>query len=349
MTENTTPFKLGYSMPAEWVCHDATWISWPKNPMSFPEDILPEVEKTYVAMVSALAEGEKVNILVDDATTEERVRSILPNVKNSDSILIHQIKTADVWFRDYGPIFVTHSGPNGAGTAFTHWEFNAWGNKYDDLKADTEIPSRLPIKGMPEFKAPMVLEGGSIDVNGRGALITTEQCLLNKNRNPDLTREQIELNLREYLGATKVIWLKGGIEGDDTDGHIDDVARFVSPDTVACAVDEDKVDGNYGILQENYRTLMGASDQDGKRLKVVPLPMPGPVIIHGQRLPASYANFYISNAAVLVPTFQDENDSKALDIIRGMFPGRKVVGINCRELVYGFGTIHCATQQQPGI
>lgn len=344
---DNTPFQLGYRMPAEWEEHEATWISWPKDPDSFPDEILPEVEKTYLKIIEALHKNETVNILVDDEYYEKKVKSLLESNKiGTKNIVLHRILTADVWFRDYGPIFISKMA-NKKDIAFTHWEFNAWGNKYEDLKHDTHIPEKMPISKFKKFKAPIVLEGGSIDVNGLGTCLTTEQCLLNKNRNPHLSREQIEQHLKNYLGATKIIWLKEGIAGDDTDGHVDDLARFVSSDTVVCAVEEDKKDANYKALKANLELLKKAKDQDGNALKVIQLPMPKAVVYKGQRLPASYTNFYIANNTILIPIFNDENDTKALEIIQKLFPDRKAIGINCRELVYGFGAIHCITQQQP--
>ncbi|MDE1860417.1 MAG: agmatine deiminase family protein [Candidatus Micrarchaeota archaeon] len=342
MTE--TPFSLGYKMPAEWEEHDATWLSWPKDPESFPEEILPRVEDSYIRMIDALHRNERVCLLVDDEKSERRVAQLLKsNGIDSTNIAMHRIPTSDVWFRDYGPIFVTKKG----GVAFTRWRFNAWGGKYEELKRDAQIPDKIPLGGIRGFNVQMVLEGGSIDMNGLGTCLTTEQCLLNSNRNPSMGKSQIEKNLADYLGATNIIWLKSGIEGDDTDGHVDDLARFVNRDTVVCAVESNHRDDNYNALKDNYAILEQAKDQDGKKLKVVQIPMPGKVLYNGQRLPASYANFYIANKTVLVPIFDDPNDQKALGILGKLFPERKVVGINCRDLVYGFGSIHCVTQQQP--
>ena len=335
-------------MPAEWELHEGTWISWPKNPDSFPEELLPAVENAYVEMIRALSPNEKVNLLVDDSAEEERILKILgPSGINGPNVVIHKIRSSDVWFRDYGPIFITRKKGTGKEVAYTHWIFNAWGNKYDDLKADTSILNQMPMKGLQGFEVPMVLEGGSIDTNGKGTFLTTEQCLLNKNRNPSLTRGEIERYLIDYLGASKIIWLKDGIEGDDTDGHVDDLARFVNPNTVLCAFEDNANDPNNAALMENFNLLKDATDQDGNKLNVVKLPMPGPVAYNEIRLPASYSNFYIANNTVLVPIFGDKNDSKALSIISGFFSDRKVIGINCRALVYGFGAIHCVTQQQP--
>jgi agmatine deiminase len=305
--------------------------------------VIGRVEQVYVKMIHALAEGERVDLLVDDLVMERRARRLVGEVSKKENVRFHHIKTADVWTRDYGPIFVRGD----RSLAAVKWRFNAWGNKYDELKADDEAGMRMARStGLPVFKPAMVLEGGSIDVNGRGTSLTTEQCLLNKNRNPRLGRAEIEVYLREYLGAMKVIWLKRGIAGDDTDGHVDDVARFVDHKTVVCMVEDDVKDENHDPLGQNLELLSGARNEGGERLRVVPMRMPGR-LERGGRLPASYANFYIANSAVLVPIFEHGNDNEALRKLREVFPGRNVVGIDCRALVYGFGGIHCVTQQHP--
>ncbi len=341
----SVPFELGYRMPAEWSEHEGTWLSWPKNPDSFPKEILPKAEDTYMRMIDALHKNEDVHLLVDDLSSENRVKALLEsNGIGKKRVFFHRIVTADVWFRDYGPIFIKKS--NGE-VAYTRWLFNAWGGKYGDLERDVHVPDDMLLDGIKRFDAGMVLEGGSIDANGLGTCITTEQCLLNKNRNPGLDKMQIEKRLCDYLGATNVIWLKEGISGDDTDGHVDDIARFVNEDTVVCAVEENRSDDNYAPLQKNLGSMESASDQDGNPINVVELPMPLPIVYNGIRLPASYTNFYIANKAVLVPIFWDRSDKKAMDTLSGLFPGREVIGINCRELVYGLGALHCVTQQQP--
>jgi agmatine deiminase len=344
-TTRQTPFLLGYRMPAEWERHEATWLSWPKDPLTFPPDVIGRVEQIYVEMVHALAEGERVELLVDDLAMEGRVRRLLgEEVAGKKGVRFHRVKTADVWTRDYAPIFVRGE----KGVAAVKWRFNAWGNKYDELKADDEAGMRIAeCAGLPLFEPGIVLEGGSIDVNGRGTCLTTKQCLLNRNRNPHLNRAEIETYLRDYLGTTNVVWLNRGIAGDDTDGHIDDIARFVDDTTVICMVEEDPKDENHDPLEQNLELLRVARNERGETLSVVPMRMPGSLERDG-RLPASYANFYIGNSAVLVPVFaHDENDIEALRKLRELFPGRKVVGIDCRALVYGFGGIHCVTQQQP--
>ncbi len=339
-----TPLELGYRMPAEWEKHDAIWLSWPHDPVTFP-DRVKKVEGIYAQIISAIHESERVNLFVKDREMKERVELLLSE-KGADpeKITFHVHKYADVWFRDYGPIFLT----NKKNLAMAHWIFNAWGGKYEELAKDTKIPEIINQKmELPYFKPGIVLEGGSIDVNGKGTLLTTEQCLLNKNRNPALGKKEIETYLKSYLGVSHIIWLKEGIVGDDTDGHIDDIARFVGPATVLCAYEDDETDENHGILKENYELLLKSKDQDGNKLKIIKLPMPGFVGDGKGRLPASYANFYIGNKTVLVPVFGHKNDNKALDIIQSAFPNRKIVGINCSDLVYGLGTIHCISQQQP--
>jgi agmatine deiminase len=340
-----TPFGLGFSMPAEWAKHEATWLSWPKNPLTFPPKIVSRIELAYVEMVEALAQAERVDLLVDDQKAEDHARSML----SSRNVSFHQIKSADVWMRDYGPIFVKRRDGRKATVAATKWEFNAWGRKYDDLLSDDATGLEVARStGLRVFEAEVVLEGGSIDVNGRGTLLTTEQCLLNKNRNPHLGKAQIEHLLHEYLGATNVLWLKKGIAGDDTDGHVDDIARFVDENTVVCVTEEDSGDVNHAVLKQNQAILSGFKDDQGRRLQVVPIAMPREVDGDDGRLPASYANFYVGNSAVLVPAFGDaRRDGAALETLSEFFQGRKVVSVDCRDLVYGFGGLHCVTQQQP--
>ena len=341
-----TPASLGYRMPAEWEPHAATWLSWPHDPITFPERV-DAAEETYRQMIRALSKHERVNLLVKDEQTHHTVQEWLADeaIRN---VVLWDIPPADVWFRDYGPIFVKREVGNRAEVAMTKWRFNAWGDKYDSLLPDTEIPYQLhPHLGMPIFEAGIVMEGGSIEVNGRGTLLTTEQCLLNKNRNPKLTKAEIEQKLADFLGIRHFLWLKEGIEGDDTDGHIDDIARFVNPTTIVAAIEEDEGDANFAPLHENLKLLRSMKDQDGKPLNVVELPMPGFVGDEEGRLPASYANFYVGNRAVLLPVFHHENDKKAEQIVQSLFPTRAVVPIYAGDLVYGMGTFHCVTQQQP--
>ncbi len=340
-----TPRELGYRMPAEWEKHGAIWIAWPHDPTTFP-DRVEKVEQTYVQIVKAIHESEHVNLFVKDEAMKKKVQTLFKgNAVDTTKVNFWVFDYADVWFRDYGPIFVLS---NAKQLAMVHWKFNSWGEKYENLLKDAQMPGLINKKlRLPCFEPGMVLEGGSIDVNGKGTLLTTEQCLLNKNRNPQMTKNEIEMRLNDYLTVKHFIWLKEGIEGDDTDGHVDDIARFVNPTTVVCAYEEDPSDFNYAILKENYEILQGASDQDGKKLSVVKLPTPGEIGSEDFRLPASYANFYIGNKTVLAPIFRQKKDKKALSILRELFPDRRVVGINCCDLAWGLGTIHCVTQQQP--
>lgn len=344
-----TPAELGYRMPAEWHRHSATWLTWPKDPETWP-DRVPQVEEIFLQMMAALAPHETVNLLVDDQEAEASVHRLcaFPGAAN---IRCHQIRTVDSWIRDYGPNFIVNDK---GGLAYNDWIFNAWGNKYEELKKDDSIPDRLEsLLKVPRFKPGIVMEGGSIEVNGAGCVLTTEQCLLNPNRNPHLSKDEIEQYLKSYLGVEKVLWLGEGIVGDDTDGHIDDIARFVAPNVIVCAVEDDPQDANYKILQDNRSRLRTMSDVKGRSFEVVALPMPG--VVGGtstgardlDRLPASYANFYIANNVVLSPVFGHPNDARALEVLQRVFPGRRVIGINCEPLVWGMGTIHCVTQQQP--
>jgi agmatine deiminase len=342
--KGAVPSDLGLSMPAEWAKHDSTWLSWPKNHLTFPPEIVSKVETAYVEMIEALTRGERVDLLVDDERTEDRVRSLL----SSKNVTFRRIKSADVWIRDYGPIFVK-GGKGEAAVAATKWKFNAWGSKYDDLLPDDATGLEVARStGLRVFEPGVVLEGGSIDVNGMGTLLTTEQCLLNKNRNPQLGKAQLEGLLHDYLGVERVVWLGEGVAGDDTDGHVDDIARFVSEDTVVCMTEPDAGDVNHAALKRDFALLSEHKDHAGRRFEVVPITMPHAVEGDEGRLPASYANFYIGNSAVLVPVFGDaRRDSAAIETLSEFFPGRTVVPVDGRELVYGFGGIHCVSQQQP--
>lgn len=347
----TTPAALGFRMPAEWHPHRSTWLSWPKDPETWPGRVAL-VEDIYVEMISALTAHEPVDLLVDDEETEQAVlrRCAFPATAN---IRFHRIQTVDSWIRDYGPNFLL--GPGGEG-AFNDWTFNAWGNKYEELKKDDGVPGKLePVLKMRRFSPGIVMEGGSIEVNGAGCVLTTEQCLLNSNRNPQLDRAGIERYLKDYLGVAKVLWLGEGIVGDDTDGHIDDIARFVAPNVIVCALEDDPHDANYEILRDNLARLKSITDVNGRPFEIVTLPMPG--VVGGTststrdlgRLPASYANFYIANNIVLLPVFGHVNDARAAETLEKVFPERRVIPINCEPLVWGMGTIHCVTQQQPAI
>jgi len=340
------PRQLGYRMPAEWEPHRATWLAWPRNPETWPAP-LEAVQEIWVKFIVALSAGEEVCLLVNDERAHHGAMSWLTAAGAvMERTVFYTIPTVDVWIRDYGPTFLTREerGP----LALIDWIFNAWGGKYLDYVQEEGVNPALAARlGVPVFSPGIVLEGGSIDVNGLGTCLTTEQCLLNPNRNPRLSRSQIEQILGDYLNVCRIIWLDQGIAGDDTDGHIDDIARFVNPTTVVCCLEEDSADENYAPLKENYERLQAAADQDGRKLNVVTLPMPGQVVAEGKRLPASYVNFYIANGIVLVPTYDHPNDRRALGILGELFPDRKVLGVPCRVLVPGMGAIHCVTQQEP--
>jgi agmatine deiminase len=338
-------------MPAEWEPHRATLIAWPHNREDWPGKFAP-IPWVYAEIVRHLSASEEVHILVNDRPAQERVRRLLSRAHvDLSRVVLFQIPTDRVWTRDYGPIFVVNEqGELGA----TNWSFNAWA-KYPDWKRDNRVAGKVasmlsvPVWTPALHEHRVVLEGGSIDVNGRGLLLTTEECLLSpvQARNPALTRADIEQVLADYLGIHKVLWLNRGIAGDDTHGHIDDLARFVGPRTVVTVVENNATDENHEPLEENLQRLQSMTDQDGNRLKVVTLPMPTPLYFARRRLPASYANFYIANRCVLVPTFNDPHDRLALNTLAKVFPGREVIGIHAVDLVWGLGTLHCLTQQVP--
>jgi agmatine deiminase len=337
-----------FRMPAEWEPHEGTWLAWPHNEDHWPGNFSP-IPRVYAEVIRALACGEKVFVCVNDSAMEQKAREMLHQAELDAGLLkqvtFFQIPTDASWSRDHGPIFVKDDSGQ---LMILDFVFNSWGRKYPPWDQDDAVPQHVgKLFGLPILEPGIVLEGGSIDVNGKGTLLTTEQCLLNQNRNPHLNREQIEEYLSKYLGASNILWLKDGIVGDDTDGHVDDLARFVNSQTVVCVVEENKDDENYGILKRNYEDLKKMKDQDGDFLNVVTLPMPDPIFYDGNRLPASYANFYIANHSVLIPTFRVRQDQEAMKILEELFPDRNVIGIDCVDLVWGLGTIHCSTQQHP--
>jgi agmatine deiminase len=351
LAAGTTPHKLGFRMPAEWEPHEATWLGWPHELTDWPGKFAP-IPWAFAEMVRHLSRVEFVYLLVESKASESRIRVILKKAgANLDNVKFFQVPTDRGWMRDSGPICVT----NGKGeVAFNHFMFNGWA-KYANHKKDAAAVTRVNKVLQRRVWEPahkvrrVVLEGGSIDVNGRGTLLTTEECLQSKvqERNRDFTKADYEEVFREYFGVRNVLWLKNGIAGDDTHGHVDDLTRFVNANTVVTIVEDDPNDANYAALRENLALLKNMKDQDGRPLRVETLPMPAPVYFNGQRLPASYANFYIANRLVMVPIFTDANDRVALNTIAGLFPDREVVGIPCRDLVLGLGTLHCMTQQQP--
>ncbi|HEY8061455.1 MAG TPA: agmatine deiminase family protein [Gemmatimonadales bacterium] len=335
-------------MPAEWAPHRGTWLSWPHKEASWPGNFAP-IPVVIAEMVRQLAPGEEVHINVAGDAMEQQARFVLTDARVSDhNVFFHHHPTNDAWCRDHGPIFVQRDDGVAPEQLILDWGFNAWGEKYPPFDHDDVIPSRIGDElGIAVEHPGMILEGGSIDVNGRGALLTTEACLLNRNRNPLLSRRQIEARLRDYLGVRKVLWLGDGIVGDDTDGHIDDLTRFVDEQTVVTVVEGDPADDNYEPLRENRRRLGAMTDQDDQPLRVVELPMPPALFFDGQRLPASYANFYVANEVVLMPGYDAATDAIAAASLQSVFPGRRVVTIDCRTLVWGLGAVHCLTQQWP--
>jgi agmatine deiminase len=337
-----TPRDRKFRMPAEWEPHEATWLAWPHEKSDWPGKFAP-IPWLYGEIVRHLARVERVRILVEDESAENAVRKILKTCHaDLAAVDFFHYPTNRSWTRDYCPLFVK----NKTEAAITHWRFNGWA-KYDNYEHDSQVPKFLaPRLKMERWAPDVVLEGGSIDVNGAGKLLTTEECLLSdvQARNPDLSRRELERMMKDYLGIREVIWLGQGIAGDDTHGHVDDLARFTSVDAVVTVAEPDKSDANHEPLKENLARLRSRKD-----LKIATLPMPEPVYFAGQRLPASYANFYIANRIVLVPVFGDPNDRVALNVLARLFPDREVIGIYCRDLVLGLGTLHCMTQQEPAV
>jgi agmatine deiminase len=349
----TTPASQGWFMPAEWQPHEATWLAWPHQRADWPGKFAP-IPWVYADIIKHLHTGEFVHLLVNGTKSEKQARAVLTKVGvDFARIRFFHIPTDRVWLRDSGPIFLT----NRAGAlAMTDWRFNAW-SKYDNWRDDNQVPGRINRhlrlkRWQPKFKGKrVVLEGGSIDVNGAGLLLTTEECLLSpvQARNPHLSKADIEQALCDHLGVEKILWLGNGIAGDDTHGHVDDLTRFVGPRTIVTVTEENRADPNYAPLQENLQRLGEMTDVAGKALEIVQLPMPAPLFFNGQRLPVSYANFYIGNDKVLAPTFNDPRDRQALGILADLFRERTVVGIHAVDLVWGLGTLHCMTQQQPSV
>jgi agmatine deiminase len=354
VANSPSPRALGYTMPAEWDGHEATWIGWPHNATDWPDKIAT-IQWVYGEIARKIAESEKARILVNSAADQAKARAILKRVgADLKNIEFFRYPTNRSWTRDFGPIFVKRSGAEPR-VAIARFRFTAWA-KYPDWKKDDAIPPQLARKlridlipakaGARDF----VLEGGSIDVNGRGTVLTTEECLLDPKvqvRNPGLSRAEIESALKENLGVTNVVWLGKGIAGDDTHGHVDDLCRFVDEKRVVMIREKNPADANYKPLEENWERMKNLRLEDGSKIEAIELPMPAPLHFDGVRLPASYANFYITNGHVLMPTFNDPNDRVALGILSELFPGRVVSGIHAVDLVWGFGTLHCLTQQQP--
>ncbi len=338
------PSELGFRMPAEWEPQEAVWFSWPHpGGISFPGAFGP-IPAAMGALVRAAAEFETVRVNVRDAEQEAEARR---HVGRSDAVEYFLVPTNEPWCRDHGPVFILNDATGEVAVA--DFDFNAWGGKYGGADFDRKVPSTLArMLGLRCFTNPMVLEGGAIDVNGAGSLLTTRSCLLNPNRNPSMTQQDVEDNLRGWLGVRNILWLGDGIEGDDTDGHVDDLTRFAGKSRVVTAVEENPTDPNSSVLGENLEALRGLRDEDGRPLEVTTLPMPARRLEYeGQRLPASYANFLLVNGGVLMPVFGDPRDDDAGAVLESIFPGRKVVPVDCRDLIIGLGTVHCLSQQQP--
>ncbi|HEY5916193.1 MAG TPA: agmatine deiminase family protein [Chryseolinea sp.] len=349
LPDSKTPKELGYYFPAEFAPHVATWLSWPHKEASWPGKI-STVYPIYAAFVKLLAEGEKVNInVVDEAMKQKAMNYIEKAGANLTNVEFFIHPTNDAWCRDHGPAFLIN--PNAEQKKIiVDWGYNAWGNKYPPFDLDDVIPTLIAKHyNIPVVYPAIVMEGGSVDFNGKGTVLTTTSCLLNANRNPDLTQREIEEYLYNFYGVTNILWLDDGIVGDDTDGHIDDLARFVNEDTVVTVVETDRQDPNYVTLRDNLRKLSSFRLENKKQLNIVEIPMPLGVEYEGMRLPASYANFYISNKYVIVPTFRDKNDDKVLSILQGCFKDKKVVGLDSVDIIWGLGSFHCLSQQEPAI
>lgn len=337
-------------MPAEWQKHSSVWLAWPHDQTTFPNR-LAVVEKLYCQIIMALKTSESVDLLVLNEAMQAKVETLLQNAgADLKNITFHATDYADVWTRDYGPVFV--SNPETKELAWVKWAYNAYGKAEDPyfsdlLKDDKVFLGLRGAIGKRMFEPEIVLEGGAVEVNGEGVVLTTEQCLLNPNRNPHLSKSGMDKYLADYLGVKKVIWLKEGLTNDHTDGHIDELARFVNATTIVCAYEDNPQDPNFPILDANYRLLQKAADQNGQPFTLIKLPMPHMAYDDGKKAPVSYANFYIGNTVVLAATFRDPNDENALSVLQSCFPDKKVVAVDCSDIIYGGGAIHCMTQQQP--
>lgn len=342
-----TPKELGYYFPAEFAIHEATWLSWPHKEASWPGKI-ESIYPSYVQFIKELTLGERVCINVNDET----MKAVALQHLQKENVDINKVEfyfhpTNDAWCRDHGPAFLINSKAEKK-KVIVDWNYNAWGNKYPPFDLDDVIPTLIgKALNLPVFYPGIIMEGGSVEFNGKGTILTSKACLLNPNRNPHLNQLQIEKYLCDYYGAEQILWIDEGIIGDDTDGHIDDTVRFVNEDTVIAVVEENKQDGNYHLLQQNLEQLKKMRLLNGKQLNIIELPMPCEVIYEEQRLPASYANFYIANHSVIVPLFQCKNDVRALRIIQDAFPDRKVTGIDSTDIIWGLGSFHCMSQQEP--
>ena len=345
----STPKELGYYFPAEFDKHEATWLSWPHKEASWPGKI-NAIFPYYAQFVKELSLSEKVRINVADEAMKNFAIKHLQKVNadlNNVEFFFHP--TNDAWCRDHGPAFLIN--PNAEQKKIiVDWDYNAWGNKYPPYDLDDVVPTLIAKQfHLPVYYPKIIMEGGSVDFNGKGTLITSTACLLNENRNPKLNQQQIENYLQNYYGVEQILWVSEGIVGDDTDGHIDDTVRFINEDTVLTVIEENKNDENYALLQKNLTELKKMRLQNGKQLNIIELPMPDEIIYEDQRLPTSYANFYIANTSVIVPTYRCDKDEKALQIIAESFPARKIIGIDSTEIIWGLGSFHCLSQQEPAV
>jgi agmatine deiminase len=346
IVDAATPRELEYSFPAEWEKHKSTWLSYPHNEASWPRKILT-IFPYYHQFIKELARGEMVNINVIDHEMHKRViRGLTESGVNMQNIRLHLLPTNDAWCRDHGPAFLVRDDAENH-KVIVNWKYNGWGGKYP-AELDTTIPSRIgALLDLPVFYPGIVMEGGSVDFNGKGTLLTTTSCLLHPNRNPDLNQQQIEQYLTDYYGVEQILWLGEGIEGDDTDGHIDDLTRFVNEDTVVTMVEHRKSDANFIPLRQNLKKLSSMRLLNGRQMNILELPMPEPMYYEGQRLPVSYANFYIANAGVMVPTYRCKQDATAISLLESCFKDRPVIGIDSVEIIWGLGSWHCLSQQEP--
>jgi agmatine deiminase len=343
-----TPKELGYHFPAEWEKHSSTWLSYPHNEVSWPGKI-HTIFPYYHRFIKEVSRGELVNINVSDEIMRTSVKNHLQEAGvEMDRIKLHIHPTNDAWCRDHGPAFLVNRKSNRA-KVIVNWKYNGWGGKYP-AELDTVIPQKIgELLGLQVFYPGIVMEGGAVDFNGAGSLLTTTSCLLHPNRNPGMDQGEIENYLVNFYCVEQVIWLGDGIEGDDTDGHVDDLTRFVGPDTVITMVEPNKSDFNHEPLKANHEQLKKVRLLNGKQLNIVEIQMPKPLYFKDQRLPASYANFYISNAGVMVPTYRCDEDQKAIDLLQQYFPDRPVIGIDSVEIIWGLGSWHCLSQQEPEV
>jgi agmatine deiminase len=339
-----SPAALGYRFPAEWELHEATWVAWPHRLATWPGAFEP-IPAVWRDLIVTLAEFEPVHVLAGGQAVWAQATAMVGGTPN---VVLHDMVTNDAWARDFGPMFL--AGSNNLPPALVDWEYNAWGGKYPPFDSDNAVPGQIAeVTGRQRLRPGVILEGGAVDGNGAGTILTTEVCLLNPNRNPQLGRGEIEQYLADFCGARKVIWLGGGMIGDDTDGHVDELARFVGDRTVLAAIENDPQDENYESLQGNLRRLQSASDADGRPLEVIPVQVPKPLFHGPQRLPASYMNFYIANGVVIVPQFNDPADRDVCETLARLFPGRQIRGLSAADLIVGRGAYHCITQQQGAI